>query len=701
MPPLGARVRVPFGRRERVGVVLAHPATSAVVPDKLRKASNLLDDEALLDEELIALVSWAAVYYRHPTGDAVLQALPSLLRKGRPLGESVEHGFELTALGREQDLAAAAKRAPKQASALRLLAERGQVREAQMPELGIERDVLARLLRKDWIRRRSIPPERVFDSATDSNAWPMLSEDQAAAVRAVREEPQGFRAFLLHGVTGSGKTEVYMQLMRDALAIGKQSLLLVPEIGLTPQLVGRLTRRFGNRLAVLHSALSDQERLDAWRRARAAEAKIVVGTRSAVLASLPSLGLIIVDEEHDTSFKQQTGFRYSARDLAIVRAQRLGVKIVLGSATPSLESYHNALTGRYSLLLLPKRIGGGGSPVFRTIDLNKHATHHALSTPLLTLIEQHLEGHNQVILFLNRRGFAPSLFCPACQIAEECDRCDARLTVHSRLGRLRCHHCGREKPLRWACPACGTERVGVGAGTQRVDEALQALLPEHEIARLDRDTTAKRGSLEAVLDRMTSGEARVLVGTQMLTKGHDFPNVTLVGILNADQGLFGTDFRSTERLAQTLIQVAGRAGRRDEKGEVVVQTHYPEHPLLRCLIEHGYEKFAELALAEREQSGWPPYSHVAVVRAEAADRDAALGLLRRARPAAVAAGVSLLGPAPSAMERQNGRYRAQLVVQSGSRAALHRTLEVLEASVKQDRSSRKVRWSVDVDPVEL
>jgi primosomal protein N' (replication factor Y) len=530
-----------------------------------------------------------------------------------------------------------------------------------------------------------------------------LTLDQAAALEAIEALQEGFAAFLLHGVTGSGKTEVFLRLVATVLGRGRQTLLLVPEIGLTPQLVGRLRERFGAALVVLHSALTQRERTLAWRKAQAGEAMLVVGTRSAVFAPLPRAGLIIVDEEHDTSYKQQDGFRYSARDLAVARARVLGVRVVLASATPSLESMQNAHSGRYRLLTLPKRIGAAGRPTIRIIDLQKHATRQGLSTPLLASIDQHLTRGNQVLLFINRRGFAPALFCPQCQTAEDCDRCDARMTVHARTGKLLCHHCGRERALRWACPRCGTERIGVGAGTERVADELRSLYPDRRIERLDRDVTARRGALAAVLEDVARGDTQILVGTQMLTKGHDFPRVTLVGVLNADQGLFGTDFRSNERLAQTIVQVAGRAGRRDQPGEVLIQTSFPEHPLLRSLLDEDYTAFAALALEERRSAGWPPFSHLAAWRAEATQRSRVFEFLEKLRGHAVKRGdgVEIFGPAPAPMERSRGRYRAQLLFQSRERNALHALVATTLEALRGWRETRRVRWSIDIDPAEI
>jgi primosomal protein N' (replication factor Y) len=512
----------------------------------------------------------------------------------------------------------------------------------------------------------------------------------------------GFRAFLLHGVTGSGKTEIYLRLIADELAAGRQTLLLVPEIGLTPQLIRRLQQRFGEELAVLHSAVTERERFEAWRRAYRGEARLVVGTRSAVFAPLPSPGLIIVDEEHDPSYKQQQGFRYSARDLAVVRAQRLDVPIVLGSATPSLETFHNALQGRYVKLDLPNRIGSGGVPRVRLVDLSHHASRQTLSTPLVAAVRQHLDAGNQVLLFLNRRGFAPVLFCPQCKTAEQCHRCDARLTVHARAQALRCHHCGADRPLEWPCKVCATPRIAIGAGTERVGDELAALFPDARVARLDRDSTSRKGTLAAVLDDVEAGRVRILIGTQMLTKGHDFPRVTLVGVLSADQGLFGTDPRSHERLAQTILQVAGRAGRAERPGEVVIQTHYPEHPLLKSLLTSDYSAFATLALAERREAGWPPFSHLVVWHAEATSRDAAFAFLEEVkRIAAAQHPVTILGPAPLAMERKEGRYRAQLLFRCAQRGPLHQLVSRVLHEVRSSRSARRVRWSIDVDPLEV
>jgi primosomal protein N' (replication factor Y) len=717
LPPVGSRVRVPFGRRESVGVVVDHPRSTPLAIEKLKPLREALDRQPLIGAELMQTLRWAADYYHHPVGEVLAHALPKHLRDGRALDAPPERPWRLTALGAEQPLERLA-RAKQQARALAAL-RAGPLTAAELVEREVTADSLRRLAAKGWIepaddsaiRRLAAdgahPPDGRTEGPAHAAALPELSEDQRNAVAAVAaERAVGFRAYLLHGVTGSGKTEVYLRLIAAELAADRQTLLLVPEIGLTPQLVGRLRDRFGAELAILHSGLSERERFGAWRRAHRREAKVVVGTRSAVFAPLPAAGLIIVDEEHDSSYKQQTGFRYSARDLAVVRAQRLDVPIVLASATPSLETVYNAQQGRYRKLELPRRIGSAGEPQLRVIDMNVHASRQTLSTPLVAAIGRHLEAGNQVLLFLNRRGFAPALFCTNCQKVEQCTRCDARLTVHAKANELRCHHCGASHALRWDCPQCGGPRIPVGAGTQRVGDELAALFPQARVARVDRDTTSRKGALSAVLGEVERGDVEILIGTQMLTKGHDFPRVTLVGVLNADQGLFGTDPRSHERLAQTVLQVAGRAGRADRPGEVLIQTHFPAHPLLRCLLTQSYAAFAELALVERKDAGWPPQSHLAVFHAEAAKREPAFAFLARVKDAAHAAKphsaeVTILGPAPQAMERKDGRYRAQLLLQSARRGPLHGVVSRALAEIRSSPEARRVRWALDVDPLEV
>ncbi len=479
--------------------------------------------------------------------------------------------------------------------------------------------------------------------------------------------------------------------------------MLVPEIALTPQLVARFQERLTAPVVALHSSMADGARFAAWRAAATGAAPVVIGTRSAVFTPMPALGLVVVDEEHDASYKQQDGFRYSARDLAVARAQRAGAPAVLGSATPSLESLANAAAGRYTKLSLPERTGRAGKPRVGVIDLRLHAARDGLSQPAIAAIERHLAASGQVLVFLNRRGYAPTLFCPGCAWIAPCTACDARLTVHLRQARLTCHHCGAEQAMPYGCPRCGTELRPVGEGTERVEATLAQLFPLAPLVRVDRDVIRRRGDIEKALNSVVDGHARILLGTQMLTKGHDFPEVTLVVVLAADQGLFGADFRASERLAQQIVQVAGRAGRGDRPGEVLIQSCYPQHPLLQCLITEGYEGFAVRALEERRATGWPPYSHLALLRADGPSRAEVHEFLREAKAAAPAErkGLRLLGPAPAAMERRAGRYRAQLLLEAPARATLQRFLSEWLVRVGELRPSRRLRWSVDVDPIEV
>ncbi len=523
---------------------------------------------------------------------------------------------------------------------------------------------------------------------------PEPTPEQRKAIAAITAAAGTHAPFLLHGVTGSGKTEVYLRAIAEVVQCGQQALVLVPEISLTPQLVARFAARFDAPLAVLHSSLSDSERLRAWRAARSGEAPVVIGTRSAIFAPLARPGLIVVDEEHDASYKQQEGFRYSARDLALARAQRLAIPVVLGSATPSLESLERVQAGRSTLLELPGRTAGARPPSIHLIDLRRHAATQGIATPTVLAIQRHLAAGGQVLLYLNRRGYAPTLFCPSCGWAAPCPRCDARLTVHQREGRLHCHHCGTEQPVPEVCPNCFEPAKPVGQGTERIEETLAKLFPDVPLERIDRDAVRRKGALEAALDRVTSGAVRLLVGTQMLTKGHHFPDV----------GLFGTDFRASERLAQTIVQVAGRAGRAERPGEVLIQTEYPEHPLLTQLIAGGYEAFAAAALEERKAARWPPFARIAVLRAEAARREVPLEFLDRARELATSiAGqeVELLGPATAPMERRAGLFRAQLLLHAPSHSPLQRLLARWLPAVEDLPEARKVRWSLDVDPLEL
>ncbi len=701
----GIRLKIPFGRRQLVGVLANIVQEPAIAVDRLRRASELLDKIPVLDAPLLELLQWAANYYHHPPGEVIAAALPKGLRQGRPQTET-DTIWYATESGRAQDLNALSRRAARQASLLNYLKQnkKGVCTNEILDTLGQCRTQLLTLEKKGWIEHRVTEREAHPSVRTESVRGPEPTPEQQAVISACREAANRFEPILLNGVTGSGKTEVYLRVIEQVLADEKQALVLVPEIGLTPQLVDRFSQRLSVPLAVLHSGLSDGERLNAWRAARSGQAPVVIGTRSAVFAPLTNPGVIVVDEEHDGSYKQQEGFRYHARDLAVRRAQKAGCPVILGSATPSLESLHNAAAGRYHRFDLPERPGQAVHPSLRVVDLRSHAVDGGLSTPLVLAIQKHLDAEGQILLFLNRRGFARVLFCSACGWSAMCERCDARMILHRARNILSCHHCGREQAPVESCRECSSPLHALGEGTERIEDTLERKFPGVEIARIDRDSTRRKGAAAELFEKVRSGQIRILIGTQMLTKGHHFPDVSLVGVLNADQGLFGIDFRSDEKLSQTIVQVAGRAGRAERPGEVIVQTSYPDHPLLEQLIRQGYDGFAVAALAERRQSGWPPFSHLAMIRSESTQRDLGHELLSRIRQLAAkygSADVLVLGPAAAPMERRAGRYRAQLLFQARERGPLHVLLQKLVPAIPDFPGARRVRWSVDVDPVEL
>ena len=695
------RVRAPFGRTTAIGVVIDVAAASTVSAARLKRVRDVLDTEPLLEPDTLKLLVWASSYFHYPIGEVVVGTLPRLLRLGRaPKAERGAVRYAASAAGKRA-LAEGLAGAPVQARLLGLMFAGGSVPEAALAaEHRDWRRPLQALIAKGLAEPTDDPPREV--GRIDR---PALNADQQRAVDTLQARLGEFSPFVLDGVTGSGKTEVYLRLIEQVVESGRQALVLIPEIGLTPQLLARFHARLSCRVEALHSGLSDSERLSAWTHARDGTAEVIVGTRSAVFAPLARPGIFIVDEEHDLSFKQQEGFRYSARDLAVVRARNAGVPIVLGSATPSLEAIDNVLRGRYRLLELPRRAGGASTPRIDVVDLRSRRFDSGLCDVLVEALEQAKARSEQALLFINRRGYAPLLMCHGCGWIAQCGRCDARLVLHHNDEQLRCHHCGAQRPLIVKCPECESNNMrSLGIGTERVASALEARIDGLRVARMDRDAMRRRGALEALLDRVHRGDVDVVVGTQMLAKGHHFPNVTLVSILDADSGLFGVDFRATERMAQLLLQVAGRAGRGDRPGRVLLQTHHPQHPLLRVLVLEGYRKFCENALDERRRARLPPYGSLALVRAEAQHRDAPrsfLGEAGRCASARACADVSVLGPAPSPMERRAGRYRAQLLVDARSRTALQHFLPGWIAELETLASARRVRWSVDVDPQEM
>lgn len=702
-PPVGSRVRVPFGQRQVVGVVLAQTKATAVPANKIKAVSQVLDHHSLWPEPLWQLLLWAARYYHHPVGEVLSQSIPVLLRQGEPAAYRAVQRYQPTAAGMTCDLSELA-RAPRQAQALAAL-RRAPLTRAETRAEELSSQALRALTDKglaEITTEQPGPRQWAFRQAEPGH---QLNEEQALAVAAVEtgrlQAPD--RVWLLEGVTGSGKTEVYLQVMAPILAAGQQVMVLVPEIGLTPQTVARFRARFAVPVVVLHSGLTEAERLQAWLEARDGGAAIVIGTRSAVFTPMARPGLMIIDEEHDSSFKQQDSFRYNARDLAIKRSQLEQFPVLLGSATPSLESLANVQRGNYHQLQLTRRAGLARQAEHQLIDLREQRLQQGFSDGLLSIMRQHLGQGRQVLVFLNRRGYAPALLCHECGWVAECNRCERPLTWHQSQHNLQCHHCGHIEPVPHQCGDCGsTQLLGRGQGTEQVEEVLAQHFPEYPVLRIDRDSTRRKGELHTRLEQATRGDYPILLGTQMLAKGHHFPRVTLAALLDVDGALFSSDFRAAERLAQLYTQVAGRAGRAEHAGRVVLQTHQPEHPLLQELVNNGYQHFAQAALAERAAALMPPFAALAIIRAEATDSAAAEQLLLEMVPYLEAhPEVMVLGPMPAPMPRRAGRYRFQLWLHSEQRKALHSLLQQRLSYLEQVPGARKARWSLDIDPLDL
>ena len=692
---LGRRVRVPFARGEQAGVVVEVGPTEAPALE-LKAILDSPDAEPTLAGELLDSLRWLARYYHAPLGEVLATALPTALRAGQPLPETGAYAWRLTPAGRD------ALSSLRKNTGTRRLAERLQAAPVSEDRLDLDFQdwrAAARALAKRGLIER-VPTPASGEVGDDAGA-PIPTPAQRAALTALRAG-RGFRTLLLEGVTGSGKTEIYLQAIRDCLAAGRQALVLVPEIGLTPQTLVRFRARLGVPVHALHSGLGEGERARAWTAMLRGEGRVLVGTRSAVFTPLPEAGLIVVDEEHDGSYKQQDGVRYHARDLALVRAKALDIPVLLGSATPSLESLHNALSGRYAHVRLGERAGVAKPPQVRVLDVRKRALSHGLSVDLLDAIERCLARGEQALVFKNRRGYAPVLLCHDCGWSAHCKRCDAAMTVHGGGRSLICHHCGARGVRPLSCPDCASLSLQPqGFGTERLEEALAARFPAAPLIRVDRETTRRRDAIEKHLQQLGDASG-VLVGTQMLAKGHDLPRLTVVGVVGVDEGLFSADFRAGEKLAQLLIQVAGRAGRANLPGEVLLQTHHPEHPLLTTLLVGGYPAAAAMELAQREAAGFPPYAHLALLRAEAPREDEMHTFLQEAHAAlAPVEGVEASAPMPAPMPRRAGRARGQLLLSASSRPALHTALNAWVPMLYALKSARKVRWSLDVDPIDL
>jgi primosomal protein N' (replication factor Y) len=695
----GQRVYVPFGRQTLVGIVVGISDKTAIDLKLLKPVVKILDTVPLLPDNILTFCRTAANYYHHSFGDVISHALPISLRQGKPAQMTLAsmHSISPEGITAIDGLT----RAPKQQQLLVFL--------QQHPE-GVNHDTLKKnnftsaqlktLKEKNYVIKRSValPLRRTPETPHQ------LNPEQEVAVKTVIESISQFTPFLLFGITGSGKTEVYFHIIAHCLAKQKQALVLIPEIALTPQTISRFERRFNVPIVAMHSAMSNTERLNAWLSAQKNQAKIVIGTRSALFTPMPSLGLIIIDEEHDASFKQHDGFRYHARDLALLRAKQENIPIVLGSATPSLQTLHHANVGRYSLLKLSSRTGNANLPTYQTIDLRRERITHGLSNSLIHSIEKTLSRKEQVLLFLNRRGYAPTLLCHPCGFVASCHRCDAKLTVHKKINRLHCHHCGSNTKTPTQCPKCHTSPLHtVGLGTEQLEETLQSRFKDAKIQRIDRDTTRTKKALDASLEAIQKGNVDILLGTQMLAKGHHFPNVTLVAIVDADSGFYHHDFSACERIGQLITQVAGRAGREEKRGTVILQTYQPENPELQCLIQKGYFAFSQTLLQERSQLLLPPTGHLALIRAEGKKiekiKDFFHAIIPYFQP--FTTHVQLLGPVDALLARRAGYFRMQLLVQTTQRQQLHQSLAHSIPLIEKNPASKMIRWSLDVDPIEL
>ncbi|NNN48550.1 primosomal protein N' [Vibrio sp. 2-2(8)] len=705
-PIVGGRVSVPFGRQTLVGIVTAIVSESEFSVDQLKPLKAVLDSQPVWPEKLYQLLLWCSQFYQYPLGDTLFNALPGALRKGKAADFSTLVEWQLTPSGRDQ-LMQGFGRAVKQAKVMTML-ESGAVPHQLFIDEEVGSSVLKTLQEKGWIESlEKRPALTAWPQNVEADVEkPKLNQEQAIAIASINSHHH-FACYLLEGVTGSGKTEVYLNLIKPVLEKGRQALVLVPEIGLTPQTINRFRKRFNVPVAVVHSGLNETERLNAWLAARDNIAGIIIGTRSALLTPFADLGIIIVDEEHDASYKQQDSLRYHARDVAVMRANLEQIPIVLGSATPALETLHNALSGKYHHLSLTQRAGVAVPTKNKVLDVKGLFLESGLSAPLIAEMRKHLSAGNQVMLFLNRRGFSPALMCHECGWIAECKRCDAYYTFHQYSSDMRCHHCGSQRPVVHQCQGCGsTQLVTVGVGTEQLEAQLAQLFPEYKTVRIDRDSTRRKGSLESALSSIRQGEYQILIGTQMLAKGHHFPDVTLVALLDVDGSLYSSDFRAAERLAQLFTQVAGRAGRASKPGEVILQTHHPEHSLLQALLQKDYRHFAETALEERKIAMLPPYTYLTLFKAESNQASMVEEFLRQIRHTLEAHPLFddsclVLGPTPAPLAKRAGKYRWQLLLQTQHRSKMQKLLMSAKPAIGLLPLAKKIRWSLDIEPQDL
>jgi len=690
----GQRVAVPFGRANATGLVAAidTPPPEGIT---LKTIQAICEDWPALPEETFRLLSWASDYYQHPLGECLFTALPPALRRGQPARERAEPHWK--AIAGTQSLSANANR---QRALLEWLEQYpAGAATRRIIQAGFSHAQIRSLRDKQLIGETDPPRTRTEEAPTADG--PHLSNAQSKAAEQLATPGEGFSTALMYGITGSGKTEIYLDYLKRYLGAQDQALVLVPEINLTPQTVARFERYFGSRVAVWHSALNDAQRLNAWLKVRNGEPVILIGTRSAVLLPFTRLRAIIVDEEHDSSYKQGEGFRYSGRDTAVYRGFLNNCPVILGSATPSLESIHNAQSGKYKLVRLEERAGKSKPPEIKLLDIRSRPLQAGFSRPTLDAIRRTLDSGRQALVYVNRRGFAPVMMCFDCGHMVECPRCDTRLTFHRRDRAMRCHHCDYQIAATDLCPKCKSDAFKpVGQGTERAEDFLAEHFPDAPIVRVDRDSTQRKGSIQSILKQVNSGRPCILVGTQMLAKGHDFPGVTLVVVINADGGLFSVDFRAPEQLIQTLIQVSGRAGRGEHPGDVLVQTCHSDHPLLQSLARGHYLTVADQLLEERKTGALPPFRAMAIFRAEADTMEKSLQLLDIIKPLTNILGVETWGPLPALIARRADKHRAQLVLNARNRNRLNSLLTSICQELDQRKLPAGVKWMIDVDPQE-
>lgn len=712
--PDGVRVLVSFGRRQVIGIVVSRANQSDLPKSKLKAILSLVDEKPLLPKAMMKVLHWAASYYQHPLGDVYSTALPSKLRTlqkpdKRNLGWQLIENIEASKNDAPADDVFG--KAHRQRALFDHIKTSGPVTASQMTLSGFNSAALKGLKDKGLVESVEKPPKPLqpFSAITAESEHELsLNSEQQAAVDLIRAAGNTYQCFVLDGVTGSGKTEVYMRVMEDQLRAGKQCLVLIPEIGLTPQTIERFRKRFACPTVALHSGLNDSERLAAWQQAKAGSAGIILGTRSAIFTPMLNPGIIILDEEHDSSFKQQEGFRYSARDLSVMRGREEKISVILGSATPSLESLANCRSKKFQHIALTKRAGDAVPAKLQLVDSSEQSLKHGFTEYTLAAMEQQLNNGGQVLVFINRRGFAPIVNCASCGWSAECEDCNAQFTVHSKPAGLRCHHCGAAQRIPTSCPHCQSrDLTTAGIGTQQVESFLEQQFASTPVVRIDRDSTRRKNSLDEKLNLIKKGDPCLLIGTQMIAKGHHFPGISLVVILDADSGLFSADFRGLEHMAQTIVQVAGRAGREKRRGEVIVQSRHSSHEALVKLSSQPYHEYADFLLETRKASEMPPYSYLALLRAESPDFNNALKFLSSAATQTQrliqtnSLQVEAVGPLPAPMEKRAGRYRLQLLLKTKSRSQLHKLLSQLVPNLESIKLDSKSRWSLDVDPQDL